>query len=221
MKDLNEIQQLWSAHDQKLQQQMSINIDLLRKINLDKIERKMNSLVLIKAVALGFYLIVTILLVSYVVIKWPNLNLVISGTLISTWALAICFTSIQEIRMALSIRFTDPTIILQRHLMKYRSTIIRYLRIGVWVLPLHLAFVVLFFDLYFGIDIIQTGNQTWLISQFLFSLLVMTPLAVWLYRKLIVANVDKKWMYRILKGNGSQLLDSLQLLNEIKDVENA
>ena len=219
MKDLNNIQQLWSIHEKKLLQQWNINVDLLRKINIDKIERKMNRFIRIKVITLGFYILVAFLFIGFVGSSWPDPYLVISGFLLSLWAFSICYTSMQELKMSLAIDYADTVPGLQKHLLKLRSNIINFLRIVVWVLPLHLAFVIVFFDLVFGIHIVQVGNQTWLITQLLISVIVMIPLAIWLHKKLVPENADKKWMYNLLRGNGSQIIDSIQILEEIRNAE--
>ena len=217
MNNIKELQEIWSSHEVKLQQQWKINLDLLRKINLDKIERKMNRLIWIKAIALGFYMIVAFLLVGFVISVWPEPNLAISGTLIFAWAISVCFTSIQELKMILTINYADAVPDLQSHLLNLRRSIIRFLRIGAWILPLHLAFIVVFFNLIFGINIAEVGNKVWLISQLVISIFIMIPLAVWIHRKLVPENADKKWMYNLLRGNGAQITDSIRLLEEIED----
>ncbi|HRW95867.1 MAG TPA: hypothetical protein P5167_08475, partial [Bacteroidales bacterium] len=79
MKEEDKFRELWSQHEQQLQQQVSINTDLLRKINMDKVEKKMKSLVRIKAIAMSFYILIGFLLIGYIVAKWPQPVFVISG----------------------------------------------------------------------------------------------------------------------------------------------
>jgi len=219
MKKTDELQQLWNRHEQMLRQQWQINAGLLRKINLGRVERKMRGLVWIKAIALGFYFIIAFLLIAYIAGKWPSAAFVVSGSLIALWAVSVIITSMLELKMLLRLDYSEPVCELQKHLLELRSSIIKYLRLGAWVFPLYMAFVVLFFDLFFGTDIIRDGNRTWLVTQILISVFVMLPLAVWMHKKLDPENAGKKWMYTLLRRNGAQISEAVELLREIREME--
>lgn len=212
MNEEKQFHELWSRHEQQLRKQVRINSDLLRKINMDKIEKKMRSLVRIKAIALSFYLLVGFLLIGYVVARWPEPVFVISGAILAVLAFTIVYTSAKELKLMLTIDYSATISQLQKQLLILRSTVIKYLRKLIWIFPLYMAFVVLFFDLIFGINIIQYGNKIWLLVQFCISIFIMIPLVVWMHKKLIPENAEKKWMRWILKGNGSQITEALELV---------
>jgi len=215
MNEEKQFQELWSRHEQQLRQQVSINTELLRKINMDKIEKKMKSLVRIKAIALCFYILIGFLLIGYVVAKWPEPVFMISGTILAVLAFTIVYISVKELKLILTIDYSATISQLQKQLLILRSAVIKYLRKLIWIFPLYMAFVVLFFDLIFGINIIQHGDRIWLLVQCVISVFVMIPLAVWMHKKLIPENADKKWMRWILKGNGTQITEALELIRDI------
>jgi MFS family permease len=215
MKEEDKFRELWSQHEQQLQQQVSINTDLLRKINMDKVEKKMKSLVRIKAIALSFYILIGFLLIGYIVAKWPQPVFVISGVILAVLAFTIVYTSVKELKLILTIDYSATISQLQKQLLNIRSVVIKYLRKLIWIFPLYMAFVVLFFDLVFGINIIQHGDRIWILMQSVISVFVMIPLVVWMLKKLVPENADKKWMRWILKGNGTQITEALELLREV------
>ena len=215
MKEEDKFRELWSQHEQQLQQQVSINTDLLRKINMDKVEKKMKSLVRIKAIALSFYILIGSLLIGYIVAKWPQPVFVISGVILAVLAFTIVYTSVKELKLILTIDYSATISQLQKQLLNIRSVVIKYLRKLIWIFPLYMAFVVLFFDLVFGINIIQHGDRIWILMQSVISVFVMIPLVVWMLKKLVPENADKKWMRWILKGNGTQITEALELLREV------
>jgi hypothetical protein len=215
MKEEDKFRELWSQHEQQLQQQVSINTDLLRKINMDKVEKKMKSLVRIKAIAMSFYILIGFLLIGYIVAKWPQPVFVISGAILAVLAFTIVYTSVKELRLILTIDYSATISQLQKQLLILRSTVIKYLRKLIWIFPLYMAFVVLIFDLVFGINIIKHGDRIWLLVQSAISVFVMIPLVVWMLKKLVPDNADKKWMRWILKGNGTQITEALELLREV------
>jgi len=182
---------------------------------MDKVEKKMKSLVRIKAIALSFYILIGFLLIGYIVAKWPQPVFVISGVILAVLAFTIVYTSVKELKLILTIDYSATISQLQKQLLNIRSVVIKYLRKLIWIFPLYMAFVVLFFDLVFGINIIQHGDRIWILMQSVISVFVMIPLVVWMLKKLVPENADKKWMRWILKGNGTQITEALELLREV------
>ncbi|MEL6538868.1 MAG: hypothetical protein AAFQ98_25860, partial [Bacteroidota bacterium] len=41
----------------------------------------------------------------------------------------------------------------------------------------------------------------------------------WLLQKISLKNVEKKWMYQLLRGNGSQVLDAIYFMKQISSLE--
>ncbi|MGB3181747.1 MAG: hypothetical protein WBB45_10180 [Cyclobacteriaceae bacterium] len=219
MNDLNQLQQLWQDHESQLNRQWQLNRELLRGVHMNKMEKKLTGLIRIKAISLVLYALTVIFLMSFTASHLATPHLALAGSILAAWALIVCMASVHELRLLLTVDYTQPVRVLQKHLLGIRTAIIRYLRIGVWALPLNLAFVVVMFQLFFGVDIIRYGSDAWIMVQLLISLFIMVPLAVWLHRKLAPENADKHWMYRLLRGNGAQITDSLTLLEEVASLE--
>jgi len=70
-----------------------------------------------------------------------------------------------------------------------------------------------------GIDIVAIGDQNWIWTNVLLSILVFLPLTIWGHFKLSPKNANTKWMQAFLKGNGSQITDAMIFLEEIKKFE--
>lgn len=216
MKEMENFQQLWQQHETAIRQQWQINANLLQKVNIDKVERKIKSLVQTKAWSLGLTLVLFSLLPWYVAGHWENPVLAISGCIVAGWVLSISYTQMRELQMLLELDYAASPLVLYRQLVQLRSSIIRFLRLAFWILPLHLAFTALFFDLLFGLDLLSIANQQWLFFQVLFSLIFMIPLTVWINNKLTPENADKKWMRSLLGGNGAQISHALEILEGIE-----
>lgn len=66
------------------------------------------------------------------------------------------------------------------------------------------------------IKVIMLNGMDWpLIISLAFSMLV----SIWSFRKLSPKNAKKKWMYELLRGNGSQVMDAIYFMNEIRSME--
>lgn len=219
MKELENLQNLWASIDQKLDRTWKLNLEVIRQTNLNQVRSKMSSLIWVKGFTLAFYLLFTLLFIGFAAANWPAPNMVVTGILFAAWTLAIAVASVHELSLIRSIDYSEPVTVLQKKLGQLRLTIIRYLRLCVWILPLNFGFIILFFKVLWGVDIVDVGNTAWMIGNITFSLVVFVPLAVWLHRKLSPENAHKPWMNRVLRSNGSQITEALTFLKEIEKFE--
>lgn len=215
MTEMEQLKSLWTNIDQKLDRNWELNLQIIEHANLDKARNKMNNLVWIKAITMGFYGLSTILFVSYAVSRWGVPHQSFTGIIFAVWTLIIFITAIHELSLVLSINYSEAIPVVQEKLIKMKLTTIKYLRLGVWVFPLYFGFIILFFDLLFGVDIVAVGDKAWIISNIIFSILVFIPMAVWMHIKLSAKNANKRWMNKVLGGNGNQINDAMNLLEAI------
>lgn len=219
MNDTPDIHQLWSQLDAKIERNWQLNLALVKAGKLEKAARRLKQLVWVKASGLVVALLFLAFVLRMAVLNWQVLSLALAGLVLSIWTVAIIATTVHELILVRQIDFAAPVMSLQKDLSKLRLLIIRYLRIGLWIVPLHLAFIISFF---YGINIniISIAQPNWLIAQLVFSLLIGLPFAYWAHFKLVPQNANKPWMNKLLLGNGSQVYDALAILEEIKGLEN-
>jgi hypothetical protein len=86
------------------------------------------------------------------------------------------------------------------------------------ILPFYFAYLLMFFDVVFGVDIYILGDTHWLISQAAFSLL-LGVLAVYLYRQLSPENINKPLSKWLMQGFGSQAMEAAEELNQLEEFE--
>lgn len=216
---LEDLKNTWAELDQKLDRNWKLNLELIRRTNLDKARKKIRSLIWVNALTLTFYLVATVLFVSFTIANLASIPLMVTGIVFGLWTLLICIAAVHEFELISKLDYSAPIPELQKKLSKIKLVIIRYLRLGVWIFPLYFGFIILFFKLLFGIDIVTHGDQNWIIGNLIFSVVVFVPLALWAHKKLSPVNAEKKWMNKLLRGNGSQITDALVLLDEIEEFE--
>ena len=219
MKENQNIEQLWSEINEKMDRNWKINFELVRRMNLDKAKRSLKRLIWIESITLAFYALCALFFVTFAVRNWDVLHYAITGVLLAGWTILICIAAIHEIHLLTSIDYSDPIPSLQKKLTELKLTTIKYLRLAVWILPLNFAFIILFFHFIFGVDIVSIAGTTWLIGNLIFSVVVFVPLAIWGHRKLSPINANKPWMNALLRGNGSQIDDAARFLHEIHAFE--
>ncbi len=217
--ELDKLQALWKTLDQKLDRNWQLNLEIIRKTNLDKARRKMNGLIRTISITLAFYALLASWFIHLTIQNWSSPFVAGSFMIIAVWSLFLCFAAIRELTLITQIDYTSPILELQKKLSHIRLMILRHLRILVWILPFSFVFVILFFKLLFGIDIAANAPLDWIIWNNVICLVLFVPLSLWLYKRLSPQNADKAWMQKALKGSGSQLTDALELLKEIREFE--
>jgi hypothetical protein len=216
---MDDLQKIWAGLDAKLDRNWKLNLELIRQTNLDKVQRKMTNLIWMKGIGLAFYVLSTILFVSFTASNWATSHIAAAGIILSVWTLAGCITFIRELSMISQLDYAAPITTLQKNLNQIKLVIISHLRVAVWIAPLYFVFIIVFFKVLFGIDIVAIGDPNWIWANGLLSVLVFLPAAIWVHIKLSPKNADKKWMNGLLRGNGSQVSDAMGFLTEIERFE--
>ncbi len=216
---LEDLQKTWASLDKKIERNWKLNLEIIRRSNLDKVKNKMNNLIWVKAATLAFYFLFSILFLMFSVNNWEVIHMAATGIVFAIWTISICVATIHELQLITNLDYSTPIPEMQKRLSAIRLMIIRYLRLGVWIAPLYFGFIILLFKLVWNIDIVAVGNQTWIASNFILSIGVFVPFAIWAHFKLSPKNAEKRWMNALLRGNGSQIVSALALTEEIERFE--
>jgi len=215
---LEEIKLLWNTYEQKLDRNYKLNLELLKRTNLDKAKNKIRKLTWMTGITLAFYVMVTFFLVVFAIGNISSISVAVSSGILALWTLLISIAAIHELELISRMDYSAPVAELQKRMSHLKLIIIRYLRLGVWIFPLYMVFVVMFFKVIFGIDIVANADTGWLLWQ-LPVMLLFTLGAIWAQKKLSPKNAEKPWMNKLLSGNGSQITEALSLLDEIEQFE--
>lgn len=216
--DLSNLQQTWNRLEDKLEKSNRLNLELLRKVNLDRAQNKLKGLVWQQAITIAFYLLAGSYFIHFSATHWENWHYVIAGGILAGWSFIASASAIHQLQLILTIDYSIPVLQLQKRLMSIKTAIIKNLRIAVWMLPFYMAFVVWISEVLFGIDFIAITDISALSWNFILSGLLI-PVAWWMHRKLNPKNADKKWLNWLLQGSGSQVNEALEFLREIEEFE--
>ena len=86
MIDIDNLQNTWSKHEEKLQKSIELNLELLKRVNVKSARSKMMSLVWINISTLVFYQFVMWFFVYYTVNHWPQVQYMIAGAILAGWS---------------------------------------------------------------------------------------------------------------------------------------
>lgn len=217
--DLSHLQQTWNRFEQKLDQNRQLNLHLLRKVNLEKTKSKLSSLIWQQELTIIFYLMAGSWFIYFSAAHWGNWTSVFSGGILAVWSFIGTASAIYQLQLILNLDYSKPVIQLQKKLMTLKTSIIKNLRLAGWILPFYMAFVVVGFQVLFGVDIIREMEPHVLVWNGIFSVSLIF-VSLWIHKKLSPINADKDWLNWLIQGSGSQVNEALEFLKEINEFEN-
>jgi hypothetical protein len=145
----------------------------------------------------------------------PVPQLMISGGVYLILAAIGLIGAVNQLTIVQSIDFSEPIPAILKKLTLLKLNVLRFIRLGVWTVPLYTASIIIMFDLLWGVDIYTVGDKNWWISQIVLSALFV-PLAFWLYNKLSIKNMNKEYMKNLFNSSGGRKITaSVDFLNEI------
>jgi len=219
MADSFNLQELWQLNSQEMEKSKALNLLILKKINIQGAKGKLNPLIWINTLTLIFYIATIIFSMSFVYEFKDKLHYVISGSIIALWSLTIVIGAINQLKSILSLDYSEPVLILQKKLIQIKLMGLEYFKLALMIIPFNLAFIIMGYELFFSVDLLQKEIPEWVERHIWISLLLVIP-SLWIYQSLSPKNINKKWLKWLMQGTGSQIDEALDLFKEIEDVNN-
>ena len=215
MKNLD-IQNLWKQSEALLEANRKLNLSLLKEMNLDKAKSSLNSLLFLPISTLLFFSVVGFYAIYFSIENSQLWYFIFSGTIVAFFSFWLVWPSIKQLKLILSIDYTEAVIKIQEKLAKLKTAIVQNLRIVAWALPFG-PFVGLFFvKAAFNIDLMALLNFNMIVS-FGIATIILEVASLLLLRALHQKRFDSKWLNWLLLGSGSQVNDALRYLKTIED----
>ena len=214
MNNVQDLTQLWAAQEKQLQQSMRLNTITLKEIKTHKAQHKMRGYAGLNV----FSLVVGALMASFsgnfILTHLDALHMVLSGTVALLWSLLIFVGAILQLEKLYTLDYTKPVLEVQHSLNAIRLSALYFLRVSLMILPFYFAYILIFFDVVFGVDLYVSADGSWLLSQVGFSLL-LGMFAVYLYRQLSSENINKPLAKWLMQGFGSQTVEAAEELSQL------
>lgn len=215
MDNIEKMTQAWAQQNEKLEQSISVSSEALRQVAMLKTEKTMGNFLIINTFTVIVGILMSSFMLHFILNNLNNVNLLLAGAVILVWSCLITFGGIKHLYMQLTLDYSKPVIEVQRQLNKIGLSVLYYLRASLLILPFYFAYIVVGFELFFAVDIVQHGDTNWLISQLVCSVL-FAVLAIYLFKQLSPNNLDKPLTKVLLKGCGNQAWRAAQELNELQ-----
>jgi hypothetical protein len=217
--EFEELKNVWQKQDAKLNESISLNKSLLKEIKLEKAQSRLQKLYTDRIWRIVFYAGIMLLFGLYIGNNAPVPQLMISGVVYLILAAIGLIGAINQLTMVQSIDFSDSIPVILKKLTLLKLNVLRFIRLGIWTVPLYTASIIIMFDVLWGVDIYTVGDKNWWVSQIVLSALFV-PLAFWLYNKLSIKNMNKGYMKNLFNSSGGRkITESIDFLNEIATFE--
>jgi hypothetical protein len=210
MTELDELKAKWEAHDQKLEEVLRLNRELLSAAKLQPAESQLRRLAIYAGLEAAMWLVIVVALGEFIFGHIHMTGLALSAVAVDVMSIAMLSALIRRMIGALQIDYSQPIAVIQSQVEGLRILRIQTTKWGVlcgtvlWV-P-WLAVVV---QAIFGVDIYGSGEATWVIVNVLFGLAVCLA-AIWASKKYGDRIDQSPFIQRLMKDLAGNNLNTAQ-----------
>ncbi|MBS1516460.1 MAG: hypothetical protein JSS91_00045 [Bacteroidetes bacterium] len=217
--ELEKLKTIWDGYDEKLDETLEINRELLTALKLEKVKSKLRKFVLLRIVELVFTVWAVSFLWDFAADHISLIQFVLPAAVLMIFFILGIAGIVRQFVAIGMIDYSEPVIEIQKKLVLLESHVLMVIRVALLSLPFYMAYIIIGAEYFFGTDIVTSADSGWLTAQLIFSLLLI-PAALWLYFKLSYKNIEKPYLRKFLDYSaGSQLGNSLKLMKEIDEFE--
>ncbi len=199
----NTLRNIWHSYDNVLEKSLNLNTHLLEKLQIQKVRFSFQSLLRVKIfgvfIGIGFLLFLGYLLINHhtQIIFSVSIAMVLIFNTIATIGYTRHIILISKINLSKNIAYT------QEKLALLQSSIIKHFRILCLQLPFHTT--------WFIPDALLTEGSTtyWAVQGTVTGLFILAT--VWLYRNISYKNINKKWLKKLIEGDGGTTVSKAML----------
>lgn len=200
--NLDQMQSMWQAHSEKLDECMSLNKTLLQKIQSEGHKSELNKLILARSLEGFLFLVIVAGLWHYVVSSWSFTAPVVSALVLNVFATLGLAGSIGQVVLLSKIDFSQPVRETLSGLIAVRAHGMTIFKLLLLSAPFYMAYVFLGYDLVAGIDLFSLMPVE---TKVVFAIIsaVFGVLVALLINQLKPENRSNKligWLYREVSG---------------------
>lgn len=215
--NLEQMQSVWQAHSEKLDESMSLNKKLLQKIQAEGNKSELNKLILTRAIEGIVFFCIALSLGTYMASSWGLTAPVVSAFVLNVFAIVGLAGSIGQIALLSKIDFSKPMKETLNDLIAVRTHSLNVFKLLILSAPFYMAYVFLGYDLFFGVDLFSLMSADTAI-RFSVVALIFGALVAQLVYKLKPENRTNKliaWLYQEISGRRlTHLLDQFENMDK-------
>ena len=206
----DEFQELWKAYDRRLERSMEQNKHLLEEMRLQKMRTSFSWLLFRKFFMIVFGILWNVLCGR---LAWHFRSEPVVFTAMALLTLCTSFTIcayVVQVLLIVQINMSKAILSTQKQLAQLEAVIVGSYRISILQVPIWS-----FFFLTKGM-MAAMGPVAWIIQVSVTVLFIVG--VIWLYRRITVANINKKWVRGLFSGLGvEQIRRARGFIREIRE----
>ncbi|MGA9452720.1 MAG: hypothetical protein WBW41_15405 [Verrucomicrobiia bacterium] len=213
--NLDEMKQTWTEHTVKLDRLLKLNLQALQTAQMDKSQSALNRYKMHRVVELIPGVVFAGFLGAYVVHRWAVPTLAIPALILDAFIIAAIAGCVRHLILLRQINFAEPVTVIQAKLEAVKLHMLDTSRLMILSLPFYFAYIVLGFDLLFGVNILAQGDRAFIYANAALSVALFLP-AIWVFRNLNFRNASHPVIRIFINGAGGKpLLAAADFLNRI------
>lgn len=180
--ELDDLKNAWSQYDKKLSENLRINEELLRKMNINSSKRELQKILNYELISI----VLLVLLISFVFFIsfrfLDQLQFSIPGFITIAVSLIYLAFGIDRIKGLLNIDYYgSPVVKVQREFLSLKRKVLRFRKYELILMPVYLLpLLPLLFKFMYDIDIYK--NMRLLVFEVIIVLGLGYPLVIWIYK---------------------------------------
>lgn len=221
--ETNELKDLWNKYDAKLERNWSLNLKLIKEMNLEKTKSSMNKFTFWKSISLLLQFVIARFLINFIVDNFQNITLTLPAYLLATLTYIALIWNFYQLGLILTIKYSEPIISIQKKIEKLKTQKLHYNK---FLFFSSYPFVFLFGFTVLHIDLLSLPIK-YMIPNIILAVLWI-PFCNWLIRKYNSKNLNTNFWKSLSRdstltpASASKTLNkSLSFLQEIRNFEAA
>ncbi len=216
-----ELKKLWGKYDAKLSENWSLNMRIIKEINLQKTKSSMLNLIILKILSLIFQFTVVIFLANFILENYQNIWLTIPAYIATILTYIALIWNFYQLGLIITIKYDDPIVTIQR---KIEQLKIQKLRYNKFIFYASYPYVYLMAITVLHIDLTYLSIK-WLVPNLIITILWL-PFCYWLIKKYNTENIRSDFWKSLSRDStltpnsvSKSLNKSLDFLEEIRIFE--
>lgn len=219
--ELDDLKNIWTEYDRKLERSLQLNMHLLRKMNMDKVRQSSGKLLAIKLIEAALYGFIMVYMIGFTAKHFSQPQFGIPAVLLVIVMGIAFFSIIKHLEIIYQLRrYADTAIApMQKKAETLKLKIVRCVKYTFFAIPAYPLLLLLAGKIFLNVDFTTAKHLTYFLSNVGVALATL-PLVIWFYRELSQKEIKKQWVKNLLVGSGwYQAQAAEDFLEEIEKFE--
>ncbi|UII22720.1 hypothetical protein [Fulvivirga ligni] len=210
--ELDNIQSVWQQYNQEIQVNVKLNAEAALK---QKVQDGLKKVLAYRIIEGAIFIVIISGLVDSIKAEPAFTAPIVSAGLLCTFAIIGLIGSIGQVVMISKLDYSRGITRVQKQLENIKAHALGVFKLILCTIPFWMAYFFFGFKLITGFDIFPEVNSTWLMSNLIFSGVLMVAVA-YVVSQLSFKNMHKKWVNKLVThAVGREVAEAASFIEEI------